>query len=173
MKKRKLKMPSGQEERGRLASIEGFANEKILCGILMKKYGNVSLVDLPLSPYDIIIVRKLDDGSEDIIKVQSKTAKNKISFVGGSRGGKDRKYKSGIKTYVQSTKHSDCVVGVKQIDNKTELYFVPTILIEKLERKSISLNKIAGLKDNYEMLERCKEKEFVIKKAIELNILRP
>lgn len=42
------------EERGRQASVDGFAHEHIAAGILMKRYQNVSLVDLPLSPYDII-----------------------------------------------------------------------------------------------------------------------
>ncbi len=45
-------------ERGKQASVDGFAHEHIAAGILMKKYQNVSLVDLPLSTYDIIIVRK-------------------------------------------------------------------------------------------------------------------
>ncbi len=44
------------EDIGRQASIEGFAHEHIAVGLLMKRYQNVSLVDLPLSPYDIIIV---------------------------------------------------------------------------------------------------------------------
>ncbi|MDD8030386.1 MAG: hypothetical protein PHQ25_00100 [Acidobacteriota bacterium] len=137
----------------------------------MKKYGNVSLVDLPLSPYDIIIVRKLASGSEDIIRIQSKTARKSVSFIGGSRGGIDRTYKSGVKTYIQTTKHSDCVVGVHHEDNKTELYFVPTVLIEKLGKKSISLTKICKLKENYEILENCKNKSFVLKKAKEFKIL--
>jgi len=114
-------MPENREERGRQASIEGFANEKIVCGILMKKYGNVSLVDLPLSPYDIIIARKMEDGSEDIIRIQSKTASKSVSFTGGSRGGVDRSYKSGVKTYVQTPQHSDCIVGVHFTNGKPEL----------------------------------------------------
>ena len=36
-------------ERGKQASVDGFAHEHIAAGILMKKYQNVSLVDLPLS----------------------------------------------------------------------------------------------------------------------------
>lgn len=165
-------MPDDRETRGRKASIEGFANEKILCGILMKKYGNVSLVDLPLSPYDIIIARKMDDGSEDIIRIQSKTAGGKsIPFIGGSRGGVDRTYKSGVKTYVQTPKHSDCIVGVHFTEEKPELYFVPTLLISELGTKSISLNKVKKFKNNYEILEKCKDKDFVIKKAREYGIL--
>ncbi len=59
----------------------------------MKHYGNVSLVDLPLSPYDIVIVRHTQQG-EDIIRAQVKTAQKSISFISGSRGGVDRTYKS-------------------------------------------------------------------------------
>lgn len=87
------------ENRGRQASIDGFAHEHIVAGILMKKYQNDSLVDLPLSTYDLIIVRKDETGKEDVIRAQVKTAKKRISFIGGTRGGVDRQYKSGIKTY--------------------------------------------------------------------------
>lgn len=157
--------------RGLRASIEGFANEKIACGMLMKRYGNVSLVDLPLSPYDIIIVRKLPNGSEDIIRVQVKTATRGISFTGGTRGGVDRTYKSDVKTYVQSPKTSDCVVGVHFEDDEPQLYFFPTVLIEKLGQKSIALNKIGYLKNNHEMLENCKDKEYVIRKAMKHKVV--
>ena len=64
-------MSDDPELRGRQASIEGFANEHIVVGILMKRYGNVSLVDLPLSTYDIVIVRKRENGTEDFGCVQS------------------------------------------------------------------------------------------------------
>lgn len=164
-------MSKESEERGRKASVDGFANEKIACGILMKRYSNVSLVDLPLSPYDIIIVREMTDGTEDIIRVQCKTASHSVGFVGGSRGGVDRKYISGIKTYVQSPKSSDCVMGVHFSNGKPKLYFVPTLLIAKLGTKSISLNKIKQLKDNYEILEKCKDEAFVIAKVKEYGIL--
>ena len=78
---------SDSEKRGRKASVNGFAHEHIVVGILMKKYQNVSLVDLPLSPYGIIIVFKDQEGFEIIIRAQVKTAKRSISFVGGTRGG--------------------------------------------------------------------------------------
>jgi len=70
------------EKRGRQAAISGFAHEHIVAGILMKRYGNVSLVDLPLSPYDIVIVFKTEEG-EDIIRAQVKTAQNSIPFTSG------------------------------------------------------------------------------------------
>ncbi len=136
----------------------------------MKRYGNVSLVDLPLSPYDIVIVCRKERG-EDIIRAQVKTAKSSISFTGGTRGGVDRTYKSGIKTYTQSTETCDVVIGLHPHDDSYDLYFVPTILIEKINQSSISLNKIGALKNNYEMLDNCKNSEFVISSAKKYGIL--
>ena len=101
------------EEIGKQASIDGFAHEHIVVGFLMKRYQNVSLVDLPLSPYDIIIVRKLESGKENIIRAQVKTARSSISFTGGTRGGVDREYKSDIKTYTQSPETSDVIIGFR------------------------------------------------------------
>lgn len=149
-----------------------FAHEHMVCGILMKRYQNVSLVDLPLSPYDIIIVFKNENDEEIIIRAQVKTARTSVSFTGGTRGGVDREYKSDVKTYTQSTKTSDVVIGYKPIsDDQFELYFIPTILIEVLNSKSKSLNLLSSLKNNYEILERCKDKEFVIGKAKEYGII--
>ena len=160
-------------ERGRQASVDGFAHEHIVAGILMKKYQNVSLVDLPLSPYDIIIVRQDAAGYEDIIRAQVKTARQSIPFTGGSRGGIDRAYKSGVKEYTQSTVTSDVVIGIHPIsDNAYELYFVPTLLIERLNQKSISINRIRDLKENYFILENCKNEEVIVQKCEEYGILQ-
>ena len=160
------------EERGRQASVDGFAHEHIAAGILMKRYQNVSLVDLPLSPYDIIIVLKKADDSEDIIRAQIKTATRSVSFTGGGRGGVDREYKSNVKTYTQSTSTSDVVIGVHPMgDNAFELYFIPTILIEELNQKSISINKIKPLKENYSILENSKNRDIVIAECKKYGIL--
>lgn len=159
-------------ERGKKASIDGFAHEHIVVGILMKKYQNVSLVDLPLSPYDIIMVFKKPDDTEEIIRAQVKTAEKSLRFIGGTRGGVDREYKSGVKEYIQSTKTSDVVIGIKPLnDDSYELYFFPTILVEELNQKSISLNKIKDFKNNYEILERCKDYDFVKGKAKQYGII--
>ena len=164
------------EARGRKASVDGFAHEHIVAGILMKKYQNVSLVDLPLSPYDIIIVSRDEDGHEDIIRAQVKTARQAVPFTGGSRGGVDRAYKSGVKEYTQSTVTSDVVIGIHPIndnanDNAYVLYFLPTVLIEHLNQKSISINKIEDLKENYFILENCKNEEVIVQKCVEYGIL--
>jgi len=159
-------------KRGLQASVEGFAHEHIVAGILMKKFQNVSLVDLPLSPYDIIIVFKEEDGTEDIIRVQVKTAKKSISFIGGTRGGIDREYKSGVKEYKQSTSTSDVVIGIHPLgDDSYELYFIPTILIEKLDQKSISIKKVEKLKNNYFILENCKNYHLVIDECKKYGII--
>jgi hypothetical protein len=147
-----------------------FDHEHIAAGILMKRYGNVSLVDLPLSPYDIVIVNK-KEGREDIVRAQVKTAKSSVSFTGGGRGGVDRFFKSGVKTYTQSTETCDVVIGLHPYDDSYDLYFVPTILIEKLGQKSISLKKIGALKNNYKMLDNCKNSEYVISNAKKYGIL--
>ena len=164
-------MPN-REESGMQASIDGFAHEHIVAGILMKKYHDVSLVDLPHSSYDLIIVRKNKDGRDDIIRAQVKTARKAVSFTGGTRGGVDRTYKSGVKTYRQSTKTADVVIGLCPIDKDSfELYFVPTILIDLINQKSLSLNKIGAFKNNYEILENCKNKDFVTEKAKEIKLV--
>ena len=165
------------EARGRQASVDGFAHEHIVAGILMKKYQNVSLVDLPLSPYDIIIVRQDAEGREDIIRAQVKTAKQSVRFTGGSRGGVDRAYKSGVKEYTQSTVTSDVVIGIhpkndNANDNAYVLYFLPTVLIEQLNQKSISIKKIEDLKENYFILENCKNEEVIVQKCVEYGILQ-
>lgn len=138
----------------------------------MKKYQNVSLVDLPLSPYDVIIVRKLETGKEDIIRAQVKTARTSISFTGGTRGGIDREYKSDVKTYTQSPKTSDVIIGLKPLENGAfDMYFVPTILIAIWGTKSKGLGIIEPLKNNYDILENCKNKNLIFKKCKEYGII--
>ena len=96
----------------------------------------------------LLVVFKEDDGTEDIIRAQVKTAKKSISFIGGTRGGIDREYKSGVKEYKQSTSTSDVVIGIQPLGNNSyDLYFIPTILIETLNQKSISIKKAGKLKN--------------------------
>lgn len=163
-------MPT-KEDIGRQASIDGFANEQIVAGILMKKYWNVSRVTLPLSSYDIVIVRK-KRGKEDIIRAQVKTARTSIRFTGGTRGGVDRTYKSDVKTYTQSPKTSDVIIGVKPLENGAfDLYFVPTYLISSWGTKSKGLGTIEPLKNNYKFLENCKDHSYILRRAKKLGII--
>ncbi len=165
-------MQKDVNKKGLQASVEGFAHEHIVAGILMKKFQNVSLVDLPLSPYDLIIVFKREKDTEEIIRAQVKTARKRIIFTGGTRGGVDREYKSGVKEYRQSTSISDVVIGIHPLkDNAYNLYFIPTILIEKLNQKSISIRKVEKLKNNYEILEHCRHHDWVLRKCKEFGII--
>ena len=58
-------------------------------------------------------------------------------------------------------------MGVKStIDNlgilkEVDLYFLPTIIIEKLKQKSISYKKIEIFKNNYEVLENSKNQKYL------------
>ena len=159
-----------KEEIGRKASIEGFANELIACGILMKEFKNVSLVDLPLSTYDIVIVTQDNEQNDIFIRVQVKTAKHAVSFTGGTRGGVDRTYKSDVKTYKQSQKTSDIVAGLHEHSpGKYDLFIVSMILIDQIKQKSISISKISGLKNNYELIPICKDQVEMSKKLNELR----
>lgn len=166
-------MAEARGEIGRDAAVTGFANELIATGILMKRYRNVSQVNLPLSPYDVVAVFKGVDEKENFVRAQIRTADKKVSFIGGTRGGVDRITRPGVKSYRQSTTTSDVVVGISTAgSNSFDLYFVPTVLIEALDQGSISLSKIARLKNNYEMFERCKDSEFVLAQSIEFGILK-
>ena len=157
--------------RGKQASIDGFAHEHIVVGILMKKFQNVSLVDLPLSPYDIIIAKKSSD-EEQIIRIQVKTAKKNLTFTGGTRGGIDRSYKSDVKKYRQSRKTSDVIIGIQPNENSFDLYIFPTFWVELLNQDSISLNKIAFTKNNFALIEICKEYEKLEKIAYEKGLIK-
>ncbi|MCY4171158.1 MAG: hypothetical protein OXF08_06115 [Bacteroidetes bacterium] len=148
---------------GRQASARGFANENRLLAALLDRGFNASRVDLPHSTYDIVV--ELIEGP--IIRIQVKTIgnSNSIKFTGGSRGGVDRQYKSGVKYYTQDTTTSDIIVGVKSIknngDQKVDFYFVPTLLVEILGQKSISANKVERWKNNWEILTKCTDLEYV------------
>jgi len=156
-----------EKERSRIgkeAANRGIANEHIALGVQMHKY-NASKVDLPSSKYDLIIEKQ----NNDFIRIQSKSDKNGISFIGNMRGGKsirggsDKRY-----AYRYSRSHCDIIMGVKSIINssgileRVDLYFMPTILIEVLKTKSISYGKIKGFKNNWKILENSKNEKFII-----------
>lgn len=148
---------------GQLAAAKGFANENRLLAALLERGYNASRVDLPHSTYDIVV----EQDDKTIIRIQVKTVgkQGRISFVGGIRGGADQYYLSGVKEYTQSTKTSDVVVGVRSIkdngDKEVDYFFLPTVYIETLHQKSLSINKIMRTKNNWELLKRCKDKAFV------------
>jgi len=162
-----------RDELGKKAAVDGFAHELILTGILMKRYLNVSLVDLPLSEYDILVVFKNENEEEVFIRVQSKTATKSVKFTGGTRGGVDRTYKSDVKKYIQSPKTANVIIGVHPAENGNfDLYIVPTVLIKFFGTESKSIGQLEPLRNNFEMLERSKDHDFIITKAKELGLIK-
>ena len=168
-----MEIEDNAENRGKQASVDGFAHELIVVGLLMKKYQNVSKVDLPLSPYDVIIVLKDAEGKEEIIRGQVKTARDSIKFIGGTRGGVDRTQKSDIKIYRQSPLTSDVIIGCcpKEEDHSFDLYFVPTVLIDVWNTGSRSLSRIQPLLFNYDFLENCKNHDYILAEAKVLGLI--
>ena len=144
-------------QKGKLASAKGFANESRLLAALLERGYNASKVDLPHSTYDLIV----EKSKHDTIRIQVKTiSKNKaISFKGGVRGGKDRSYKSDVKSYIQSTETSDIVIGVESHrnngDTEINFYFIPTLYIEQIQQSSLSINKILYVKNDWNILMEC------------------
>ena len=155
-------------DQGKLNSLKGFANERRLLASLLERGYNASIVDLPHSSYDIVV--ETDIG---IIRLQVKTVSSKgtIKFTGGTRGGQDREYISDIKEYTQNTETSDAVVGVQSIinngDTSIDYWFIPTCYVEHISQKSLSVNKASSAKNNWELMEKCKNIDFV------MSILKP
>jgi len=144
---------------GKQASIAGIANEHIVLGILLPEFPDAMLSSHQQSSHDMII-----PSGDDFIRAQIKTADTSVSFSGGSRGGVDRTYikgKNNPKTYKYSTEDTDVVIGIKPLEiGKYDLFFVPSIVIEMLDQKSIANNKVSFTKNNYEYLTKAKDKKF-------------
>lgn len=155
-----------ETQKGKLASAKGFANESRLLAALLERGYNASKVDLPHSTYDLIVERS----KHDTIRIQVKTISTKktISFRGGVRGGQDRSYKSDVKSYTQNTDTSDIVVGVESIrsngDTEVNFYFIPTLYIEKINQRSLSVNKVPYTKNDWKILINCKNVDYVFQK---------
>ena len=154
---------NNKAKKGKLDSIKGFANESRLLAALLERGYNASRVDLPHSTYDIVV----EVATRDVIRVQVKTVSpsKSISFKGGGRAGADRTYKSDVKTYVHNTETCDIIVGVESLasngDREINFYFLPTLFIEKIGQKSITIRKIPQAKNNWEILDRCRKIKFV------------
>ena len=151
-------------DKGKLASAKGFANESRLLAALLERGYNASRVDLPHSTYDIVVELE----QRNIIRLQVKTVSKQgsVSFKGGVRGGADRVYLSDVKVYTQSTETSDAVVGVrsskKNGDTDIDFWFIPSCFIEQLGQGSLSINKIPQAKNNWKLLEMCKDNNYVL-----------
>ncbi len=137
---------------GRLSNGQlGDAHELLVTGILMRLGFDVSVASVKGGAYDVLIGAQRSSNSKKKfwIRGQVKTAEKSVSFVAGSRGGVNRIYKSGVKTYKYTTKHNDIIIAVDK--ENLDLYLIPTIFIQ-MWGKSKSLGKIPLLKNNWDIL---------------------
>ena len=148
---------------GKLASAKGFANERRVVAALLERGYNASIVDLPHSTYDIVV--EGDNGDNIRLQVKTVSQSGSVSFKGGVRGGADRQYRSDVKSYIQNTETSDAVVGVRSQtsngDKSIDFWIIPTLYIERIGQGSLSVRKIPQVKNNWKLMENCKDKSFV------------
>ena len=104
------------------------------------------------------------------IRIQSKAEKKGIKFYGNVRAGEANYGSSNpAKAYRYDRTHCDVIMGVETIISKAgmlkkvNLYFLPTIVIENLQTKSISYGNIKGFKNNWKLLENSKDGVFIWK----------
>ncbi|MBC8500416.1 MAG: hypothetical protein ISS25_03665 [Nanoarchaeota archaeon] len=129
----------------------GDAHELLVRAVLMRLGFEVGKVDLSSGPYDLIVgAFEKPKGKRLFLKVQIKTiSSNSLTLKGGSRGGIDRTYKSGVKTYKYSKKDTDVILGV---DKKNfDFYIFPTLFTSKYGG-SVSKSKILVCKNNWAIL---------------------
>lgn len=138
-------------DKGKSAANLGDAHEHIVAGILIRLGFDVGIIDVHGTPYDLMVVgfTKSTKDTQTVLRAQVKTADGSVTFVGGSRGGVDREYKSGVKTYKYTTAHSDLILG---IDKATlDVYVIPTRFIAKWGG-SRATSKMQLLKNNWDIL---------------------
>ena len=86
-----------QAVRGAFAALLGEAHEYLVAGLLMRMGFLVSVITVRGGSFDIILPAFKDFSNEvkprELLRVQVKTIRNSLSFVGGQRGGVDRIYR--------------------------------------------------------------------------------
>ena len=152
-----------EKPKGSDTSVKGDANEHRVVATLLERGFNASLVDLKNSKYDIVI--EISEG--EFIRLQVKTADSgSLQLKGGGRGGRGAIHDPSVTEYRYTTRNCDCLVGVVSKRNTSggdsiDYYFVPTIWAEKLDQGSISVRKILFAKNNFSLLQRCKDRDYV------------
>jgi hypothetical protein len=137
-------------DKGKIAANLGDAHEHIAAGILIRLGFDVGIVDVHGTPYDMMIIGFENPGGKKItLRAQVKTADDSISFIGGSRGGIDREYKSGVKTYKYTTEHSDLILGVDK--STLDIFVVPSRYLANWGG-SRATSKLQLLRNNWDIL---------------------
>jgi hypothetical protein len=137
-------------DKGKIAANLGDAHEHITTGILIRLGFDVGIVDVHGTSYDLMIIGfENPNGKKITLRAQVKTADSSVSFIGGSRGGVDREYKSGVKTYKYTTQHSDLILGVDK--STLDIYVVPSMFLANWGG-SRATSKLQPLKNNWDIL---------------------
>lgn len=136
--------------KGKFEALLGDAHQLIVAGILIRLGFNVSLVALKGEPFDLVVFAYEKPGGREIpLRCQVRASHKSVKFIGGTRGGVDRIYRSDVKKYKYTTEHNDLIIGV-DIDT-LDFYLVPTkFIINWGESKAFS--KLQPLKNNWDIL---------------------
>lgn len=143
-----------QVEQAKFPSYLRNAHQLLVAGILVRLGFDVWLATAKGGPYyaHIAVFQDGPGSARHLLRAQVRTVSpgGTLSFVAGRRGGINREYISGVKEYVYTTEHNDLIVGVDP--NTLDLYLVPTIFVESLGQKSITIRKLQNLKNNWDIL---------------------
>jgi hypothetical protein len=140
------------KEKGAFAADLGASNEFIVTGILIRLGFDVGVMQVSRSPYDLwLFAYSRPRGIQIPLRVQIKTVSGSgsIKLGGGTRGGVDRTYKSGVKEYKYTTEHNDLIIGIDK--SSLDLYLIPTQFIEDWG-KSKAISHLQLLKNNWDLL---------------------
>jgi hypothetical protein len=146
-----------KRKQGKLDSIKGAGNELLVLGSLIYSYPNTMMSSSAQTAHDLII----HINSKKNIRAQVKTVNKNgsIPLKGGGRSGADANYggKGTInKIYLYSTENCDLIIGVNYLSvGHFELYFVPGLVLDKLQQQSISIRKIQFTKNDLSIVEKC------------------
>ena len=138
-------------EKAKFAASLGDANEYIVTGLLIRLGFDASVSVVKGQPYDLLVSAfKQPKGESVSLRCQIKTvSRGSIRFIGGSRGGVNRHYIPGVKTYKYTTEHNDLVIGVNV--QTLDLYLIPTRFIAKWGN-SKAISKLQPLKNNWDIM---------------------
>jgi hypothetical protein len=137
-------------DKSKMAANLGDSNEHIVAAILIRLGFDVAISAVHGTPYDVLIIAYAKPNGEKVmLRAQIKTASGSVSFIGGSRGGVDRVYKSGVKTYKYGIEHSDLILGIDK--DTMDIFVIPTKFISAWGT-SKATNKIQILRNNWDIL---------------------
>ena len=147
-----------QETIGLSAPVTGAASEYFALGSLLLSYPDTMLASHATSAHDLII--HLDRGIN--IRTQVKTARSSIPLKGGTRGGADRADGHGKdKSFRYTSDRCDLIIGVQFSSfPHFDLFFLPSLVVDKLEQQSISINKISFTKNDIQIVEHCLDETY-------------